>query len=68
LPSIIPIAGQEHLILKRQPESKAEQRRQGIADFVNRPGSYIQSTINGRRALSWMSDFSRSGLKWSEYF
>jgi len=54
--------------LREEVEKKAASRRSAYPDYAVRPNSLVFRTVNGRPALSYVADFSRSdGKKCSEY-
>jgi hypothetical protein len=55
--------------LRDEARRKVEQRvtKEGIADYKNRPESFVLREVGGHAALSWSADYTRSGDRWVEY-
>lgn len=55
--------------LRKSALSKQDERRK-MPQFIGytiRDGSYVDKTIDGRPALSWLADYTWRGSPWSEY-
>ena len=67
-PLLNPSGGAESW-LRDEARRKVDQRvkQEGIADYKNRPESFVFREIGGHAALSWSADYTRSGEKWAEY-